>query len=317
MQPYRSIFVLLGCLALFPQVLMSSTADVAAGGAERLLEARLQRIETDLKNNRLQRALGDLSALRAEFPDHLQAANLYAYGLVRQGKYDAAQAVLEEALTNNAASALAFSNLRAILGHQAAVSYAKALGRSPPRTELSLSLSVDPPAPVVLAAAEPELKTKPKPEVVVAEQKPVARNQGPVAAAPPAASPAALSPAAETLGNQARARDALIIERMAGWAAAWSQKNFDAYLSFYSDQFRPELHPSRAAWVDHRRPRVDRSGSIRVDLSQFRLRELASGEIEVRFRQQYSGPNLKVSSSRFLVWRQDQGQWMIVREEGR
>jgi tetratricopeptide (TPR) repeat protein len=306
---------LISCCFLLPVVGGASSAPTAAplttsaasasesSQANQANQAVLDAAVKDLRENRPQQAVKKLAPLSAAQPKDLQVANLYANALTQLGQIQEARQVLESALSGNDETSLAFANLREILAQQAAVSYAKALGRPAPKGPPNLRLTAD--DPVVVAVAPEAAKPAAAPAPV----------RGPAAGSAATVQPPALAAASDPKINPEIS--AALITLTQDWAKSWADKDFDAYLGFYSENFAPTKHPNRKAWEDNRRPRVTRSGQIIVEVSELRLKELSEGEVEVRFRQRYDSPTLKVNSMRFLVWSLEAGTWKIVREEGR
>jgi tetratricopeptide (TPR) repeat protein len=290
---------LIGCCFLFSVVGGASLAQSAT--VSQANQATIDTAIKALRENRPQQAVKILAPLSAAQPKDLQVANLYANALTQLGQIQEARQVLEAALSGNDETSLAFANLREILAQQAAISYAKALGRPAPKGPPNLRLTAE--DPIVVAVAPEAAKPAPVPA-----RSPAA---GSAAIAQPPGLPAASDPKISTEISAA------LITLTQDWAKSWADKDFDAYLGFYSENFAPTKHPNRKAWEDNRRPRVTRSGQIIVEVSELRLKELSEGEVEVRFRQRYDSPTLKVNSMRFLVWSLEAGTWKIVREEGR
>jgi adhesin transport system outer membrane protein len=128
-----------------------------------------------------------------------------------------------------------------------------------------------------------------------------------VAATPvPAARPApAASPAAGELSD-----------RLRDWAAAWSAKDTDRYLGFYTDDFKP-AKGSRDKWVAERRRLVGKPGPIQVGVDNVDVRSLPDGRVATTFTQDYRSSNFKDKSRKSLVWRKQGGQWVIAQETNR
>jgi tetratricopeptide (TPR) repeat protein len=297
------------------------------------VQADHQKAILALKDGKPQRAVALLSPWVKKYPQEIPLVSDYATALTRAGKFEEAREALEEALAKNDETSAAFINLREILAHQAAVSYAKALGRKPPNSQISLRLSTEP--PVIVAAATPAEpvvtpSTASSSQVVTAG----AGGPGPSQSTSSSVASATKSPAASPPNGQAAgpksaagpvAADTQVVSALEKqitqltqkWAEVWSAKDFDGYVALYSQTFETKNHASRQAWADYRRPRVTRSGEILVELSDIRVRQLSDDQVEVRFRQRYESPNLKVNSQRSLVWHREGSQWKILREEGR
>jgi len=282
-----------------------SESDLAA------IERDRERAIRAMKAKNPQGAARILEPWNQKYPAHLGLANDYAIALTQLGRLDDASKSLESAFLNNPESQEAFENLRQILSRQAAVFYAKAVGRPSPSSPLALKgdpLAVQPVArvaPPALAAAEP-------PTAAVKESPPTSVASVAAPRTNSSAAPTTSSPSTDTRVL----RDALTLaaER---WAAAWESKNFEAYLAAYSDDFQPQKFPSREAWVEHRRPRVTRPGPLVVRVSDLRIKPLPSDRVEVKLRQTYEASGTKLNSVKTLVFANEKGEWKILREDGR
>lgn len=302
------------------------------------------RIAQALKEKNPQRAAKLVEPWIKKRPHDVELANDYALALAQMGKLDQAREVLEEAFRTNPETGVAFQNLREILSQQAAISYAKAMGKRPPTSQVALKSTATPGAPTVVAQVEPRpgSSTEPPapkaPPQQVAQATTAATPASPKAATPAAAPAAAPAPAAPAAKAQApvpaasksaetarapaaaptpKAEESAIITATQQWAEAWSSKNFKRYIDAYSSKFQPQNFPSRDAWVENRRPRVTKPGRLVVRVSDVRVKLLPSGDAEVTFRQRYESGDLKLNSTKTTVWTKESGTWKILREEGR
>lgn len=242
-------------------------------------------------------------------PTNIGLANDYAYALAKLNRDEEARRVLEQALGTNEQSAEAFSNLREILAKQAAAAYSKAMGKKAAPTQLALRRTGEgppkPPPPETLAGAGTSVQ-----------------EAGLVPPTVLAASPAAnATPAQAKPGLVPDGGDGKLAELVSGvtrsWAEAWSAKDFDAYVAFYSASFEPQSHASLAEWRDSRRPRILKAEKILVQVSDFKVRPVSDKEVEVRFRQRYESGALKVNSTKTITWVREDSGWKIRKEEGR
>lgn len=255
-----------------------------------------------------ERATSLLKPMVETQPANIGLANDYAYALARLNRDDEARKVLERALGNNEQSAEAFANLREILSKQAAAAYSKALGRKAPNTALALRRTGEgppkPPLPETLAGAGTS-----------------AVEAGLVPAMVVAAGTPAPGASQERAGLATDAVDDKLSEAVSSatrnWADAWSAKDFNAYLGFYSSSFEPQSHSSIAEWRESRRPRILKTEKIMVQVSDFKIRPISDKEVEVRFRQRYESGALKVNSLKTIIWVQEDSGWKIRKEEGR
>jgi tetratricopeptide (TPR) repeat protein len=308
------------CLASLSGPLRSAT------GAEALANDR-QRIAQALKNKKPQQAARMLEPLLAKFPNDFELANDYALALAQMGELDRARQVLEDALASHPQAGLAFSNLREILNHQAAISYAQAMGKRPPVGQIALKGALEAPEPPVVVAAAP--RPDAQIAVPVRPQSPQTQANGAIPSdltallsAPPPPELVRKPEAAPALASVsgAQASSALQDDLAAAtrrWAQDWSSRNFDAYLSHYSENFKPDRFPSRQAWVENRRPRVARPDPISIEVTDIQAKAIDEASAEVRFRQRYDSRTLKVNSVKRLVWVKEAGVWKIISEDGR
>ncbi|SDB44791.1 TPR repeat-containing protein [Desulfonatronum thiosulfatophilum] len=98
------------------------------------------------------------------------------------------------------------------------------------------------------------------------------------------------------------------------WAKAWASQNVQAYLSFYSDEFKPERGLSLAQWREQRRTRVAAPPFIHVTLSNIIVTVLDENSVQVRFTQRYRSNVVNDQVLKELQMRKENGQWRIVRE---
>jgi hypothetical protein len=328
--PRRPCLITAGLLAMvffgltcggeaFAQQAQTQTASNSASRVQPMSDSDRAAIERDreramraIKAKSPQSAARILEPWHQKYPAHLGLANDYAIALAQLGRLDDASKALESAFLENPESQEAFENLRQILSRQAAVFYAKAVGRPSPSGPLALKgdpLAVTI-APTIAAATTPssapdESPAKAEPSVKQAAQP----------ALPKATSgrPAATSPSSSDVKDL---RD-VITGAAERWAQAWESKDFEGYLASYSENFQPQMFPSREAWAEHRRPRVTRPGPLLVRVSDIRVKPLAPDRVEVKLRQRYEASGTKLNSVKTLVFVNENGGWKILREDGR
>jgi len=299
-------------------VCLSSVVSVASADPSTELLRDRQRAAEALKDKNPQRAIKLIEPWVKKRPDDIELANDYALALAQMGRLDQAREVLEEALSKNRETGVAFQNLREILSQQAAISYAMAMGRKPPSTQVALkgAPSVKEP-PVVVAQVEPRpgatVEPPPAPRVAAAASPKAESKAEPKASRPAEEKPSKSEKAAADSGSDEKALTAAL----RAWADAWSDKDFKRYVAAYSEKFQPQQFPSREAWAAHRKPRVTRPGDIVVKVSDIRVKPLSSDRAEVTFRQRYEAGATKLNSVKTTVWVKESDGWKILREEGR
>ena len=129
----------------------------------------------------------------------------------------------------------------------------------------------------------------------------------------PAAAPAAAVVASADVASNAAEQEITSLTR--DWAAAWSAKNFIAYIGFYSDQFSPAGSMSRDQWAESRRVRIARPTAISVELSNIAVEKLSDNQFAVRFNQRYTSDNFSETLGKTLIWQRSNNDWKIVRED--
>jgi tetratricopeptide (TPR) repeat protein len=78
-----------------------------------------------------------------------------------------------------------------------------------------------------------------------------------------------------------------LVNQLIGWAKAWSEKKFDAYIGYYSGDHKLDL-PTHQAWVEHRRKRVLRPGFIKIEISNFQIRAQSANRATIDFEQSFN-----------------------------
>ena len=247
------------------------------------------------------------------FPQLPEAYNNLAVLLAKQGDMDEARRVLLAGMETSERYAAIYRNLNAITLEQARESYLKALrlGRNPPAPEL---IALD--APPVEVAAAPRTPP-PSPSTTPAASVPEAAPPADTAADEGgeeitlAAAPDLTRVVADPLSTRRQA----IIDALQAWAVAWSARDADLYLSFYSRSFMPAGGQSRARWAQQRRQRVTRPRWIKVALEDIRIEVADDFHAVVRLRQHYRADNYEDVTLKRLTLKHEADGWRIAREQ--
>lgn len=243
---------------------------------------------TLLRQGKIDDARMALEARVKASPADLGAANDLALFLATVGDLEGSRKTLESALLANPESATAFRNLRELAGQQFSESYAKAIGKTPPKKDVALdSKGLD---PVALKKAMDEGR------VVIAAAEAVRR--------------------AELAKAERPAQGGQDVEALLeAWAKAWSKKDFNQYASFYSDRFSIPAHKTRDAWLAFRKPRILGKKVIVVEVSNIVVTPRVAGEVEVKYDQRYESGTLRVRSRKTQVWVSEDNTWKIKLEQ--
>jgi len=119
---------------------------------------------------------------------------------------------------------------------------------------------------------------------------------------------------AEPPRAQAPLRQEEVRDFVKSWAAAWSSRDPEAYLSLYSPAFVPRDRVPRENWEALRKSRILNPSWIRVELEDVRIRPLEHGWVRVDFRQSYRSPLYSDRVRKTLMLRKEQGGWRILAE---
>ena len=128
-----------------------------------------------------------------------------------------------------------------------------------------------------------------------------------------ATAPQAARPAPRPTPATATAAAAPGVEAaVAAWAQAWSNRDADAYLAAYADDFSG-AGMTRAAWEAQRRARITAPKRIEVRISDLKV-EQQGDTAKASFRQAYRSDRLNSTVAKTLELAQRNGQWRIVGE---
>lgn len=98
------------------------------------------------------------------------------------------------------------------------------------------------------------------------------------------------------------------------WAAAWSARRADEFLSAYADGFRPPNGLSRAAWEQQARDRLARASAISMALDGLEVLPLGSGRVEASFAQVFESDGGREAVRKVLTMVREGAGWKIAAE---
>ncbi len=269
--------------------------------------------------------------LTEDYPQLPEPYNNLAVLFASANQFDKARAALEMAIRTNPSYGTAHENLGDVYAKLASQSYDKALqldtGNNGAKIKLTLIRNLFGHSNTSIAssvvsskpAAVPfnNLKSASTPPVVVAAIAPVpvsAANK-PVAAkhevAKADSAKSNLSRSGSHNANNGEHDDVLKI--LDAWATAWSEKNTNAYLAFYSKDFQVPKGITRKAWSDSRRARIEGKGRIQVKINAPKV-AIDGSTATVKFRQIYNSDQLRADGPKTLVLNKQGGKWQIMQE---
>lgn len=271
-------------------------------------------------------AIKTFSSLTEDYPELPEPYNNLAVLYASQGQYDKAKLALEMAIRTHPSYATAHENLGDIYAKMASQAYDRALqlDRSNTATQTKLAMIQDlfagstrgKAAPVhsnpVLSKAEGPAPAKPEGTAPASEA-----AGKPEPAKPEPAVPAATRPAPaekKTERPPATGNSGEVLKAVNAWAAAWSAKDVNKYLSFYAADFKLPNGENRAAWEAARRERISKPKSIQVGISSATVSFSDANHAAVKFRQSYRASHLKSSGNKTLLMVKSGGNWLIQEE---
>jgi len=104
-----------------------------------------------------------------------------------------------------------------------------------------------------------------------------------------------------------------LVNQIIGWAKAWSEKDLDAYLGYYSNEHKLD-YPTHWAWVEHRKKRILRPGFIRIEVSNFRIRAQSANRATIDFEQSFNSLGYSDRVIKRLRLNRINSKWKITDE---
>ena len=261
--------------------------------AEELPVKELERVKKEaslaVSEGNLQKALESYAVLANEYTTNLEVANDVAVILAGLGRLNEARQVLEVAFQKHPKVGKAFINLREILARQASVEYRKALDKKPPSTSL------------VLQSENIDLTRKY--EIVKVDRVDKGKNNDALNEIGTDIPLAILEDSADLIKK-------LVFE----WAEAWSKKEFETYINFYSKNFKNNRAKSFDDWSRYRKPRVKRRGKIKLSITKIKVDILTDGMAEVSFNQRYQSGSTRLFTRKKMRLKKEAQNWKIVFE---
>ena len=265
-------------------------------------------------------AIATFTKLTEDYPELPEPYNNLAVLYAGQNQFDKARTALEMAIRTNPSYATAHENLGDVYARLASEAYNKALqleGANP---------AVQPKLALIRELFKPNGKTQPV--ATSAPPAPMTTPPAPVAPLPRPSAPAVLAaappplpqPATVAAPTVAPAKAAVVEpadneveEAVTAWAKAWSDKEMSAYLGAYDKKFATPKSQSRQEWEKERRQRIAGKSAINVKLIDLRV-SVEGNKASAKFRQDYRGDALMVSSRKVLDLVKSGDRWLIVRE---
>jgi len=269
-------------------------------------------------------AIKIFSDLTDDYPDLPEPYNNLAVLYASQGQYDKAKILLERAISTHPSYATAHENLGDIYAKMASQAYDRALQLDHSNTATQTKLAM---IQNLFAGGtrskEPDAYNTPVSNK--ADTAPVIAEVTQSQPDQPASAAAATESKAESDTEPAAAPERVVkkesskdvSETIIAWAAAWSAKDTDKYLSFYADDFKTPDGETRSAWEAVRRDRISTPQFIHVGISIKSILFTDSTHATVKFRQSYRASHLKTSGNKTLLMVKSGDKWLIQEERSR
>lgn len=97
------------------------------------------------------------------------------------------------------------------------------------------------------------------------------------------------------------------------WASAWSARDLNKYLGYYSQNFKPLTQADQKGWRRLRAERLNKE-RISVKVQDMHFKMLAPDTCEVSFQQVYRSSDFDQDVAKRLVLKQEGQDWKIIQE---
>lgn len=262
---------------------------------------------------RLPEAVEIFTALTRDEPKLPEPYNNLAVIYAAQGQFDKAREALELAIKTHPSYSVAHENLGDLYAKLASMAYDKALelDRANTTTKTKLALIRD-----LFAAPPPAAATEPAPanpalSTAAESARPPVKSARPSAVA----TTATKTPAKTTAQASAPAPSAIaeIESTVRAWAAAWGRQDVAAYLTHYSDAFKPATGVPLEQWKTDRDTRIKTPKSILIELMKLDIKT-EGDNATASFKQHYKSERLNEWTRKTLQLRREADAWRIVDE---
>ena len=104
-------------------------------------------------------------------------------------------------------------------------------------------------------------------------------------------------------------------QALAGWAEAWSSKDFPRYREYYAKSFTPEDGLPLAQWASDRAVRLGKPGNITIGVSDLKASTPETNKGFTDFKQTYTSANYRDEVEKRMEWIREGDRWKIQREQ--
>lgn len=289
------------------------------------IEARFMKGLILTRYDRLPEAEVVFDELTRDHPDLPEPYNNLAVVYAAQGKFDEAQDALSRAINTHPSYATAHENLGDIYAKMASRAYNQALelddGNSSAREKLSLIkevFSATSYASVPAKETTAQVTSEPEPVVAKVEPEPIAVTTASNVQPKPVVETAIEEPVKENTNKVTPAQsisvDPAIETVILDWANAWSAQSVADYLSYYSNQYKPQFGISYEKWKQQRQVRLKKPKFIDIKIENIKIDMITEAMALASFKQTYASDTYHDLVNKKLRLEKQQDQWKIVEE---
>ena len=229
-------------------------------------------------------AIDTFRDLTERFPELPEPFNNLAVLYAEKEQYRLAKEILEQAIKTNPSYLTAHINLGDIYTKMASEAYNKALeidkSNNIAITKLSMITQLFNYQPNTKNTVIDSIKTKPAVKVTKLSKKRLSQD---------------------------------ILNSIENWKTAWENKDMKSYLNSYAANFNYPNKMTKSDWEKYRTSRIISKKIINLSLSNIQLK-FGEGKITAVFTQNYKSGNLNQTSNKTLVFIEENGDWLILKE---
>jgi Tfp pilus assembly protein PilF len=259
-------------------------------------------------NKQPEQALKYYEQLVQHNPDLPEPFNNMALIHIQQGHHDQAVDALIASLKTHPAYATAWKNLSNLYEGLASEAYRKALSEENQTDQVLDTIQLaelnDLYSLQQKKHKHPEKEIAPV-QLASSETEPPASNETVVAQEPRLKQPQPSDPSS--------GQEQILIDTVKNWASAWSNKNFDAYVAAYTQNYEGGKD-SHESWVEHRRSRILRPGYIDVELDNIHIKSSNKERAVIDFEQAFNSPGYRDKVLKRIILILQDNHWKIDQE---
>jgi len=260
-------------------------------------------------------AIKIFSALTEDYPDLPEPYNNLAVLYAGQGQYEKAKVALEAAIRTHPSYATAHENLGDIYAKMASQAYDRALQLDKSNTSTATKLEMikelfggNNHRTAATSHAVVSGNTASMPDAATSASSTTTTPAKPVVVAAVDSNKAATPVTASHTTNED------VLATVHDWAKAWSSKDSKTYLGFYAKEFKTPDGEGRNAWEKQRHDRIAVPKTIKVEISDAKVKLTDDSHAAVSFKQHYQASHLNTLSRKTLMLVKSNDKWLIVEE---